>query len=269
MNCKMILTFLIAILSGSNAFGADIWRDWEVNADPDVIPILQYLDVSTSDKSNMVILGAGKKDGILEGTTLNAYRGSGNTTGYGNSEKVWVETGALKAINVQENVTIAKVVVAETEMSKMFFPEFPNVMAGDYAVIKRPNLTRKQIVTPTSKLSYASIFEDPKARPQTFEISRKGRREIMAAAKIFARSRLSLLMVEGYTDHKGPSNLNQIESYQRALTVRQFLIDELGFDPKRVLAIGYGEDEPVDSTLAPGYEETNRRIVFKAVPINL
>ncbi len=266
---KTILLILSALLTTGPVFGADIWRDWEVNPDPDVIPILQYLDLSEEPKGDsFVILGAGKKDGMLKGVTLKTFRSSGNTTGYESREKVWIETGRLKAVEVQAAVTIAKVVVDKTSMSKMFFPNFPTVMAGDFAVVKRQKLTRKQIVTPTSQLSYASLFDDPKARPETFELSRSGRHKIMAAAKIFARSRLSLLMVEGYTDHKGPTNLNQIESYQRALTVRQFLIDELGFDPKRVMAIGYGENEPLDTSLAPGYEETNRRIVLKAVPVN-
>jgi len=49
--------------------------------------------------------------------------------------------------------------------------------------------------------------------------------------------------------------------------VRQYLIDELGFDPKRVVAVGYGEAEPADQSLAPGYIEANRRIVLKAIPL--
>ena len=52
------------------------------------------------------------------------------------------------------------------------------------------------------------------------------------------------------------------------MTVRQFLVDELGFDPDRVLAVGYGESEQTDGSMAPGSEIANRRIILKAVPVN-
>jgi chemotaxis protein MotB len=99
-------------------------------------------------------------------------------------------------------------------------------------------------------------------------LSRQGVKKLREAARVYSNARLSLLMVEGYTDHKGPTAVNQVESYQRAMTVRQFLIDDMGFDPDRVLAIGYGESEQVDGKMAPGFEVANRRIVLKAVPVN-
>jgi len=140
------------------------------------------------------------------------------------------------------------------------------VMSGDRAQIEHVSVARRQAIVPTLTLSYFDIFADPQGTPSTFELKPEGRRKLEAAARVFAGARLSLLMVEGYTDHNGPANENQVESYQRALTVRQYLIDELGFDPKRVVAIGYGEAEPADPTLVQGYVEANRRIVLKAIP---
>jgi outer membrane protein OmpA-like peptidoglycan-associated protein len=104
-------------------------------------------------------------------------------------------------------------------------------------------------------------------QPASFELKQAGYAHLRQAARAFADARVSMLMVEGYTDHNGKAADNQVESYQRALTVRQFLIDELGFDEKRVIAVGYGEAEPADPSLAPGHVEINRRIVLKAVPL--
>ena len=74
-------------------------------------------------------------------------------------------------------------------------------------------------------------------------------------------------MIEGHTDQKGDSEQNQIETYQRALTIRQYLIDELGFDENRVTAIGLGESEPISDVILPGNADRSRRIVLKVVPI--
>ena len=70
----------------------------------------------------------------------------------------------------------------------------------------------------------------------SFELSHDGIARLREAARTYASARIGLLMVEGYTDAAGPTGANQVESYQRALTVRQFLIDDMGFDPDRVLA---------------------------------
>ena len=80
---------------------------------------------------------------------------------------------------------------------------------------------------------------------------------------MFQNYRLPVLFVEAYTDDKGPANANQLESYQRALTVRQFLINEMGFQPSRVVAIGQGELENVAPGYVDGYINSNRRVVLK------
>ena len=55
----------------------------------------------------------------------------------------------------------------------------------------------------------------------------------------------------------------QMESYQRALTVRQTLIDELGIDPDRIVAIGMGESEDPQNANLPGAEDEARRVIIK------
>ena len=66
---------------------------------------------------------------------------------------------------------------------------------------------------------------------------------------------------------QGTAEQNQIESYQRALTVRQFIIDDLGFDESRVTAIGLGETEAISEVILPGNADRSRRIVLKVVPM--
>jgi hypothetical protein len=208
----------------------------------------------------MVVVRAGRRQGVLEQTVFVAERVIVDSE----STKTWVETGQLKALKVSEDETLAAVIAEESDLSRAYFPKFPGVMAGDMVREARVTIARNQEILPTFTITYAKTFEDPKALPATFEMSSTGKEQIRAMMQGFSTAHLPLLMVEGYTDSSGPEDANQVESYQRALTVRQFLVDELGFDPSRVVAIGYGESEPIGETYAPGSKEKNRRIVVKA-----
>jgi outer membrane protein OmpA-like peptidoglycan-associated protein len=233
----------------------------------DVYKVAQFLE--TSGTSSLVLISAGRGDGIAVGTLFKVYRAAPVDQDSQNpspsQEPLWVEMGQLKVVEVQDRYTVARVEKQGSDIVQALFPKFPEIMAGDLAVIQRVNIARRPLVIPNVTVTYKDLFADPNAQPGTFELKTEGASRLKELAKAFANARLSMLMIEGYTDHEGPASANQVESYQRALTIRQFLIDELGFDESRVVAVGYGEAEPADSSFAPGSNETNRRIVFKAV----
>lgn len=227
-----------------------------------VYPISQF--VQTPGKEPLALIQAGYNQGMLDGSVFDVYRKLVGRPG-DRETPVWIKTGSLKATEVKENFALAKIVANSTEHSKMFFPKFPGVMAGDLIVAKRIALAPRQILSPEVELTYFDIFIDPKQNPRSFELSSEGKSKIADAAKRFAKARLPLLIVEGHTDGNGSAEANQIEAYQRAYTVRQFLISQLDFDPDKVVAIGYGESELKEEGYAPGYRRRNRRIVFKSV----
>jgi outer membrane protein OmpA-like peptidoglycan-associated protein len=263
--------FIVALIPTSAA--ASAWHDWQNVEEPAAYKVLQFLD--SSEQANLVLITAGTKERVLLGTVFKTYRsspaprlsGDDRSVKPGVTRGLWIETGRLKVIDVQEDYSVAEIVQQSSAVAKALFTKFPGVMAGDLAVAQRQTIVARQAVTPTTILSYNKLFVDPKSTPQTFELSAAGVEILREAAAAFATAKLSLLMVEGYTDTNGPSDANQVESYQRALTVRQYLVDEFGFDGDRVVAVGFGEGEQVDVTNAPGYVEANRRIVIKAVPI--
>lgn len=259
------------------------WKEVKDRDDPTLFPITQFLE--TPSQKKYVVIAGGMSSGILKGMTLHTLRAAPGALLEGTSLKflpyqppkalasktaekiLWIQTGILKAIEVQHQYTIAQVVTQGSDLASAFFPEFPGIMVGDLASIPELRLSRTPTIVPTLNLTYNSLFEDPKQNPATFELSAAGLVKLKEAATQIASAKLSLLMIEGYTDHQGKAEENQRESYQRALTVRQILIDDFGFDPSRLVAVGYGEIEPDDDTLAPGYVDRNRRIVLKPVPI--
>jgi outer membrane protein OmpA-like peptidoglycan-associated protein len=66
--------------------------------------------------------------------------------------------------------------------------------------------------------------------------------------------------VAGYTDSVAPQAYNVKLSQQRAAAVRKALINDYGIDSDRLIAIGYGEDNPIaDNGTAEGRAK-NRRV---------
>ena len=70
--------------------------------------------------------------------------------------------------------------------------------------------------------------------------------------------------IAGHTDSKGSDEYNQALSERRAESVRDFLID-LGVDPGRLQARGYGDTRPVDSNASDEGRERNRRIEMRRI----
>ncbi len=68
--------------------------------------------------------------------------------------------------------------------------------------------------------------------------------------------------VAGYTDSSGPDELNRRLSQERADSVRNYLVAR-GIDPDRVVANGYGEQDPVASNETSEGRAQNRRVELR------
>ncbi|MBI5237463.1 MAG: OmpA family protein [Deltaproteobacteria bacterium] len=110
----------------------------------------------------------------------------------------------------------------------------------------------------TIRISEGMIFE-----PASDEIVEGGTKvidEIAAALKELPGN----IRVEGHTDNvpvssgKFPSNWDI--STARALKILKYLIDDAGFEPRRLAAIGYGEYRPIASNDTPEGRAKNRRV---------
>jgi outer membrane protein OmpA-like peptidoglycan-associated protein len=217
--------------------------------------------LASGEDAKFVVVEAGRTSGVTSGEVFRAVRparGGMNTP---------IETGLLKVIAVHENESIAEVTQQGTPQSVTLFGGYADVMAGDVAMGQRISIVRAKALAPEVTIRFSQLFDDPKGQPTTFELTPGGRERLREVAAEVASIKAGMLMIEGHTDQKGGLEQNQIESYQRALTIRQYLIDELGFDENRVTAIGLGESEPISDVILPGNADRSRRIVLKVVPI--
>jgi outer membrane protein OmpA-like peptidoglycan-associated protein len=77
--------------------------------------------------------------------------------------------------------------------------------------------------------------------------------------KILNEYPTSKFTVEGHTDSVGSEKLNQGLSEKRALSVKDYLVQN-GIDEFRLSALGYGESKPIDSNKTSAGRANNRRV---------
>lgn len=89
-------------------------------------------------------------------------------------------------------------------------------------------------------------------------------RELLLTVGRLIKPSQNSVRIEGHTDNlpisteRFPSNWEL--STGRAASVVRFLIDNLGFDPKKLEAAGYGEERPIASNSTPEGRQKNRRV---------
>jgi outer membrane protein OmpA-like peptidoglycan-associated protein len=81
--------------------------------------------------------------------------------------------------------------------------------------------------------------------------------KVEKAIDVFPRSEL---IVEGHTDSYGGDDLNQKLSQDRAESVQQYMINAMRIPSYRLIAIGYGETNPVANNETETGRAKNRRI---------
>lgn len=224
--------------------------------------IIQFLG---KDKAGeFALVAANEKDGVAMGVLLKSYR---STKTLGPGPGIWVETGELKVVGNRSGHAFAQILKNSSPLSQEMFPRFSGPMAGDLVVPSQVKISKLSSILPRLDISYFDLFDDPGATPISFELSESGKTSLDSHAKKYAGARVQMIVIEGHTSYKGAAEANQIESYERAKTVRSYLIDKYGFDPDKVLAVGYGESSLKDNSLTAGHEKRNRRIVIKAIDL--
>lgn len=88
-------------------------------------------------------------------------------------------------------------------------------------------------------------------------------RKVENAIEIFPGGRV---IIEGHTDSFGGDDQNFLLSEQRAESVRQYLLVQMGINPEQISSIGYGETKPVANNETPQGRAKNRRIDIRIVP---
>ncbi len=78
---------------------------------------------------------------------------------------------------------------------------------------------------------------------------------------------ITKIRVEGHTDSRGSDSYNLKLSQDRADSVRTYLVGK-GVDPSRLLPVGFGETQPIQSNETSAGRDVNRRVEFVILEVN-
>jgi hypothetical protein len=175
------------------------------------------------------------------------------------------ERALVGEVKVVENLKDADIAEINLNLTSYEVTKYPFIMVGDEVEEKKLLIVNTAQILPEMSLLYNKIFKFPKSNPQNYDLSESGRKYVGEKLSIFMPKRFSILLIQGFTDQAGSLELNRLESKERAESLRRYLIEELGFDSRRVVAVGLGEAELVDTSQVLGEADRNRRLVLKVI----
>lgn len=82
--------------------------------------------------------------------------------------------------------------------------------------------------------------------------------------RLKVHSEIKKLLIEGHTDSTGSDVYNQKLSENRAVSVKQYLVEH-GIAEKRLETVGYGESQPIADNKTAAGRKLNRRVVLRIV----
>lgn len=128
-------------------------------------------------------------------------------------------------------------------------------------VAKGTRLMQQVFLVPVSSIEEERAF---RASNIFFDYNKSTIREESATelnnlADFLKKNQNITLTVAGHTDEAGTSKYNQRLSENRAVAVKQYLVN-LGLSPKRIISLGFGESKPITKDKAKS--QMNRRVEF-------
>lgn len=87
-------------------------------------------------------------------------------------------------------------------------------------------------------------------------------KKIHEAGRVLQNEPAAMVIVEGHTDNRGDSETNAQLSLERAKVVKNILRQVYAVPAARVIALGYGEEQPLADNASPEGREKNRRVAL-------
>ncbi len=96
-----------------------------------------------------------------------------------------------------------------------------------------------------------------------------GNAEVLEQFRLYLEEnpRVTQVRIEGHTDNQGTAELNLELSGNRALTIKNWLVEK-GVAADRLLAVGFGDTKPIADNASEEGRAQNRRTEFRLAGIN-
>ena len=200
-----------------------------------------YMGEGSSKESQIYYYtNIGREDGVVPGDFLNVYRQDDIAIDEMGITKMKPPIGRIKVFFVDDGISGGKL-VSEELLKAMPYKQRP-IMVGD-------------TVLPILAFSSEAIFD-----PSRSEIKMEAIERLLRIAATLKRLSPTTVIVGGHTDSNGDAIYNKQLSLLRALSVKNFLVEQGGVDPHILQPVGYGESEPIVPNITLENKVKNRRI---------
>ena len=224
------------------------------NLDNDTTYKIKYF-INTTSPQQLVIVSKGSNQGVVEQNLFRSYRMLNETK---------VPTGTLKAIEVHPDYSIA--VVLEDNLSSLSsLGKYTGVMANDLIEDYQRQIVKKQILSKIIEIPYKKLFQEYDFSALSMDLSEEGKILLKKEIQELLSNNISKILIESHSGNIGSFRSNQIESEQRANSIKYFLEYEFDIEGDRIVTIGLGKSNPKIKSSAINSELINRRIVIKAI----
>ena len=231
------------ILGARTGFGAD----WEVDIEQ------AQLDLDTAADEGLATRNERARDQDEEqgaevetaGVEETEQDTQPNPDEAGDFDQTGDEQGALPLAAAVEDDAAEEDAASEAEATELAVSDEPAIAV---------DACREQIDTFMADRSI--LFASGSAR-----LAPESEADLADVAEMLADCPAASVYVEGHTDADGGADANLILSLSRAETV-VYELTQLGIDPRRLYAVGYGANLPIASNETAAGKAQNRRIVF-------
>ncbi len=114
------------------------------------------------------------------------------------------------------------------------------------------------------KMNEIAEIEDINFEEDSARLTLKSLETIHKIAEILKENSTYAIEISGHTDNVGDPEYNLELSKQRALSVKDTLVDQ-GVDAKKMIANGYGDQRPLVDNNSDEDRKKNRRVEFKII----
>ncbi|GAA4111566.1 hypothetical protein GCM10022393_09370 [Aquimarina addita] len=123
--------------------------------------------------------------------------------------------------------------------------------------IGEPDL-RNKLISEGTLITYGITFDTGKATVKSTSYS-----TIKNIANILSENPAVNILITGHTDTDGDASSNQKLSEERAVAVKNIMVETFGINKSRIKTSGKGEESPVAVGNKPEAKAKNRRVEFK------
>jgi OOP family OmpA-OmpF porin len=105
--------------------------------------------------------------------------------------------------------------------------------------------------------------------PDSAAFAGAGNEDVLSEVQAYLEQtpRVTRLRIEGHTNNVRPAEQSLQLSGDRALAVKHWLLQK-GVEERRLLAVGYGDTQPIASNGDPAGQAKNERVAFRIVELD-